>query len=320
MASYDKVVFNNDSPWAGLGVTLAPGADIDSWRREAGMDFTVATSPVVFTIGKQVHLFKKRHVLYREDDNAPLSVVSSQYKPVQPSEVLEFFREQVEGLGTFTIETAGVLAGGRKIWALAKAKEEIRLGREDVVARYSLLATSYDRSIPTIFQQTSHSVLCENTLMAAVRRGSSGEEMQFRWKHSTTFAAEKLKRALILDKEWARFAEAAGFLAVRKVPSRKVAREYFTNVFFPAPEQAKPDFSVKSAAKRVDRMMDIYEGAPGQSDPARKGTAWGLLNAVTYFVDHEAGARTDEARLDRAWFGSGKALKAVALDLALSMN
>lgn len=48
-------------------------------------------------------------------------------------------------------------------------------------------------------------------------------------------------------------------------------------------------------------------------------TAWGLLCAVTEFVDHERRARSQEYRLDSAWFGQGAALKQRALEHALQL-
>ena len=52
---------------------------------------------------------------------------------------------------------------------------------------------------------------------------------------------------------------------------------------------------------------------------AAKGTAWGLLCAVTEFVDHERRARSNEYRLDSAWFGQGAQIKQRALDAALQL-
>ena len=52
---------------------------------------------------------------------------------------------------------------------------------------------------------------------------------------------------------------------------------------------------------------------------AAKGTAWGLLCAVTEFVDHERRARSQEYRLDSAWFGQGANLKQRALEQALQL-
>lgn len=48
-----------------------------------------------------------------------LSIVSDDYQIVQPREVLEFYRELMELYG-YTLETAGALDSGRKVWALAK--------------------------------------------------------------------------------------------------------------------------------------------------------------------------------------------------------
>ena len=49
-----------------------------------------------------------------------------------------------------------------------------------------------------------------------------------------------------------------------------------------------------------------------------KGTAFGLLNSITEFVDHERRLNPDN-RLDSAWFGQGAAIKQKALDEALLM-
>ena len=46
------------------------------------------------------------------------AVVSQRYQVVQPREILEFYRDLTEMSG-FELETAGVLKGGRKFWALA---------------------------------------------------------------------------------------------------------------------------------------------------------------------------------------------------------
>ena len=77
----------------------------------------------------------------------------------------------------------------------------------------------------------------------------------------------------------------------------------------------------------VDTLTALYlgEGLGAKLDTA-KGTAWGALNAVTQYVDHERSTRVTaassfkseaEARLASQWFGSGLALKEKALDKAL---
>jgi Domain of unknown function (DUF932) len=64
--------------------------------------------------------------------------------------------------------------------------------------------------------------------------------------------------------------------------------------------------------------MALYESAPGQNLDTAKGTLWGALNAVTYYVDHVRSRRAG-GRLDSAWFGAGSALKEKAWTAACNL-
>ena len=66
-----------------------------------------------------IHTFPEQKVLYRSDTKAALSVVSQRYQVVQPRDVLEFYRDLTKVSG-YELETAGVMKGGRKFWALAR--------------------------------------------------------------------------------------------------------------------------------------------------------------------------------------------------------
>ena len=60
------------------------------------------------------------------------------------------------------------------------------------------------------------------------------------------------------------------------------------------------------------------EGWPADLSSA-KGTAWGLVNAVTEYADHSKRARSNDHRLDSAWFGPGAQLKQAAWTEALKL-
>lgn len=65
--------------------------------------------------------------------------------------------------------------------------------------------------------------------------------------------------------------------------------------------------------KSVARVLELFDGAGrGADHDGVKGTRWGLLNAITEHVDHEAG-RTRDNRLSSAWFGKGDDVKQAAL-------
>ena len=86
---------------------------------------------------------------------------------MQPHDVLGFYRDLVSVSG-FELETAGVLKGGKKLWALARTGDEMMLSGMDQVKGYLLLATSCDGSLATTAQFTSIRVVCNNTLQMAV--------------------------------------------------------------------------------------------------------------------------------------------------------
>ena len=42
------MAYTGQTPWHGLGQALTPGADIDTWTRQAGLGYTVLESPVQY--------------------------------------------------------------------------------------------------------------------------------------------------------------------------------------------------------------------------------------------------------------------------------
>jgi hypothetical protein len=49
----DAIAFVGQTPWHGLGKQLTSGADIETWRREAGLDYKVERTPVKFAIARR---------------------------------------------------------------------------------------------------------------------------------------------------------------------------------------------------------------------------------------------------------------------------
>ena len=168
----EQMAYVGATPWHGLGSRLSPQQPLEVWQREAGMDWKIQDSPVHFksdsigTLGS-IHTFSEQKVLYRSDTKAPLSVVSQRYQVVQPREVLEFYRDLTEVSG-YEPETAGVLKGGRKFWALARTGQGTTLRGNDQVNGYLLLATSCDGTLATTATPTTVRVVCNNTLTIAL--------------------------------------------------------------------------------------------------------------------------------------------------------
>jgi len=151
----EQMAYIGGTPWHGLlGNRLTQKQPLEVWQREAGMNWQIQESPVHFkadTVGNlgTIHSLPEQKVLYRSDTKAPLSVVSNRYQVVQPREVLEFYRDLTEVSG-YELETAGVLKGGRKFWALARTGQGTALKGNDQVNGYLLLATSCDGRLSAV--------------------------------------------------------------------------------------------------------------------------------------------------------------------------
>ena len=309
------MAYANETPWHGLGNQLPANQPIEVWQQEAGMNWTIKDAPVLFNVSDEGGLHVKANfnskVLYRSDTHAPLSVVSKRYKVVQPHDVLEFYRDLTEA-GGFQLETAGVLKEGKKLWALAKTGQSTLLKGGDKVNAYLLLATSCDGTLCTTAQFTSVRVCCQNTLQLAVGDSSGAVKVP----HSRTFDPALVKQELGIGlTAWDRFVADMKKLADRPVHKFE-AMNFIVNVL------GDPDVALAEQPNQnaLQNVYNLYSGKGMGADMASaNGTAWGLVNAVTQFVDHERRARSQDHRLDSAWFGQGASIKAKAYQEAMKL-
>ncbi|SFT79991.1 DUF932 domain-containing protein [Halomonas saccharevitans] len=315
----EHMAYVGDTPWHGLGQQLSRHQPLEVWRQQTGMDWHIEASPVRFIADGtghlgSIHSFPEQKVLYRSDTRAPLSVVSQRYKVVQPEEVLEFYRDLTEYAG-YELETAGVLKGGRKFWALARSGLGTALKGQDQVNAYLLLATSCDGSLATVATPTSVRVVCNNTLTIAVDDMAQGVKVP----HSTEFRPQLVKQQLgISVAQWDDFMYRMKTLAERRV-TRSEAQAYFQSVICNA-EAPLEDPSGLPNVRALNRVQALYQGEGlGSQLCTARDTAWGLLNAVTEYVDHEKRARSNDYRMDSAWFGQGASLKDKALESAMAL-
>ncbi|WP_342618398.1 DUF932 domain-containing protein [Rhodoferax sp. GW822-FHT02A01] len=315
----NTVAFCGATPWHGIGNALPPKQPLSAWAEAAGMNWNICSSPVRYMTEQAGSLgsimsFDAQKVLYRSDTKAPLSVVSDRYEIVQPRDILEFYRDLSEVSG-FSLETAGVLKEGRKFWALAKTGKSAALKGGDVVNGYLLLATSCDGTLATTATPTTIRVVCNNTLTIALN-GATGA---IKVPHSTKFDAQAVKKQLgVAVSQWDVFLYAMKTLSERKVKTHE-SMNYFLKVLCQTDGLSDPALGL-SNERALKRVQALYEGqGKGSELSSANGTAWGLLNAVTEFVDHQKQARSRESRLDSSWFGQGAALKQRALDQALQL-
>lgn len=302
-------------PWHGLGNRLPTNQPIEVWQVQAGMNWQIKETDVLFNVSTEGGLHVKANpdakVLYRSDNHAPLSVVSKRYKVVQPHDVLEFYRD-LTSAGGFELETAGVLKEGRKLWALAKTGQETMLRGGDLVKAYLLLATSCDGTLCTTAQFTSVRVVCNNTLQLSLGHSSGAIKVP----HSTRFDPQVVKQELGIGLgAWSRFVD-----DMKSLASRPVHKFEAMNFLVEVLGDPQVPLAEQPNQKALQNVYALYSGQGRGADlPSADGTAWGLVNAVTEFVDHSRRARNQDYRLDSAWFGQGALIKAKAYQEAMKL-
>lgn len=314
------IAYAGKTPWHGLGQQLSEGADIDTWTREAGLGYSVQACDVQYetpaVTGLQV--WPERKVLTRSDTGAPLAVVSKDYRVVQPAEVMDFFRKLTD-IGGFQMETAGALSEGRRVWALARVGDGAPVVDGDLVKPYLLLGTSYDGTMATIAKFTAIRVVCNNTITPAVNSRADETDKGYlkssvRVLHSAQFDADAVRLQLgIVADQFERFIVQSRQLA--RIDMNFTEADQFVQELLRPYHQSALEITDTKAYKRV---IELWQGRAIGSDilSASKvsGSRWAMLNAVTQLVDHERG-RSDNTRLESAWFGTGAALKNRALEL-----
>lgn len=312
---FTEMAYVGETPWHGLGQELQEGAPIEQWQQAAGMDWMIRRAKVRYAtdLTGATEMMDDQLVLFRSDSKAALGIVSPKYKVVQPRDVLEFFRDLVDGNG-YKLHTAGTMFGGRKFWALASIGESAVVVGEDKVDGFLLLSSSCDGTMPTTARFTTVRVVCNNTLSTALS-GKAKREVTIR--HTSRFDGESVKQQLGLARDnFGAFMKSARQLAGVSM-GRERASEFVSTLLVDTKTVLGEDVR---KSKQYQKIMDLFSSsAMGGTLAGAEGTAWGVVNAVTEFVDHHARASTASHRMDSAWFGRGDNLKTQALERALAL-
>lgn len=317
----DNMAYVGKLPWHGLGQRMPNDASIEEWKIAAGLDWHIQKRPIFYGIEnadgeREPMVIADRFAHVRSDTQAHLGIGSNRFQLMQPGDTLEFYRDLVSG-SRFTIETAGALNGGAKVWALARCNLDLKLGNgRDILKPYLLLATANDGTMATVADFTTVRVVCNNTLSLAV--GHNGGQAAIKVPHSRQFDADQVKSELgLIDTRLETFAADADALAAQRVTDEQ-AINYFIGLYAKTDDQNNVT-NERNLKAVTGKLMHAYRNGPGAELDSASGTAWGLMNAVTNFIDFSAVSRSEENRFSSGQFGHGAQLKARAFDSALEL-
>lgn len=349
MHEVENMLYVGATPWHSLGVKLDAAPSTAEAIKAAGLDWEVGLKALQTVDGEAV----SHKATYRLSDQRVLGVVGPQYRPIQNATAFQWFDPFVES-GEASIETAGSLRNGQRVWVLAKLnREPSEIVKGDVVQKYILLANSHDGTLAGRVGFTPIRVVCHNTLSMAI---DGGESRLLRVRHTKNAknALEKIREIMNLaNRSFEATAAQYRQLAAHQVHEGDLEK-YVNLVFRPAKtakEKAHEDAinalgavegdgslaalldkplaereDIGTADRRASRVLEsiseLFEGGRGNNLPGVRGTWWAAYNAVTEYTTHHRG-RSDESRL-QSMFSDGAAINrralAVASDFAAERN
>lgn len=348
----NQFAYAGEPAWHGLGTPIDPKATPQEWLKTAHLDYPVEARSLVMRDNLapkdgRIHFtaenLKGYKAIVRADTQKVFSIMSNRYHVVQNIDVVEFFQEFIAAGGA-EMETVGALRGGAQVWALAKLKgADKKIGGVDQMRARLLMMTAFDGTSPTLAKAVDERVVCGNTLAMAL--GEKGKEIRIRhsrrWtkeladsaKQQLGIAVERIQQMNSLAEQFAKI-KVDGKDRIKFLQELLNKQPVVTGTDLPMePTQDElervlagvalasgnvQEDEIKALGKVGADILEASFSSPGSQLVTADGTLWGLVNGVTYYVDHVRG-RTQDSRLSNAWFGSGATMKEDAVDIAQEM-
>lgn len=321
--------------WTGLGqeIPAAIANDPAKIAELLGATYTVGKRECFYkTLDGEFRHAPGRAVIIREDTGAMLGITSDNRNHLQNRQPINFVEAFRDELAAHRMEFShgAVLAGGSRIavCALLPPELDIYISGTDRVKNYVTLSGGYDGKNGTKCSKGTIRVVCSNTLTFSLAQAARAKQLKTIRSSTvieTNTLAELIKNVADMVKEER---EVYTALANTNMSTDDVAR-YFANVLsIKVEDLGKRDSKgAKLVSTKSENMLrelaSAYASAPGAA--IGTGTAWGVLNAVTYYATHvktcrdTSGSGANAARVASNLNGDAAQLKLRALALASAM-
>lgn len=318
-------------PWHGLGHVLPGAPSIHEALVLAGLNWQVGLAALYTAVvadGQPVPVTSHRAAV-RMDTGAVLGVVGEDFRPLQNERAFAFF-EPLVAEGLLSLETAGSLRQGRRVWVMARVAGEPEVivpGADDVVDPFVLLCHGHDGSLALRVGFNATRVVCANTLslamsaqdgMVSIRHTSGMEDAldlaretiaaQIRHFRGSADAWRSLAAKTCTDADFVRYVLRVAAL------SRGLGDD----------EAGESMPTAKTGKRLLEAIVPLFTTGAGNDAPGVRGTWWAAYNAVTQWLTHSrgsaAGSATEQAarRFEALHLGESRRLSMRALMLALA--
>ena len=306
----ENMVYVGKEPWHGLGTKVPKGTrlSITEAIKAAGLNWEVGLRHLYTEDEKNIRVgILDHYATYRKTDNAVLGLVGADYRPLQNIEAFNWFQPFLNAK-VASLETAGSLSGGKRIWVLAGVERNPEAIRgNDEIRNYILLSNSHDGSLAVRVGFTPIRVVCNNTLCLAHESKAS---KLIRVRHTSRILEnlEGIRNIMNLaNKEF--MATVAQYRALANKDINAKDLDKYVRVVFGLQENSQ-------SKKVIPTIVNLFESGIGNELAGK--TYWGAYNAVNEYLNYFRGNSQDNT-LNNLWFGDSVQVNKKALTVALEM-
>lgn len=251
------------------------------------------------------------YLLMRETDGAVFNCVTDRYEPFQNEELVEFLVNMVDS-SDLEFESVLSLKGGAIVALCARTPDHIEIAGEQYLP-YMTGANWHDSSRLMMVNFSTVRTVCRNTLNAGIAAApnvyyfrhvagmharviEARETLQMGFKYTDEIVkiGEKLAVQKVTGSELDNFLKAI-------VPDPPKRRKRKSNDFFATTgstevKAAEYQQALARVIKTRDGIKRVYSDTPDLENI--RGTAWGMVQAVAAWNDHERSFRNADNRFE----------------------
>jgi phage/plasmid-like protein (TIGR03299 family) len=264
----------------------------------AGLDWEVEMVPLYAKVGKGYTPALGKLASVRKDTGAVLGIGRSERFQLVQNRAAFAFGDMLLDEGGANCETAGSLFGGRAVFVSFELPDSIVVdGDDSEYVLFLLISNGHDGKHPFRADITIERAVCRNT----VRIAQKGAINSFALRHTSKLEGRiaQARKALGLSFRYAEsFSGTASAMVGKSLVDRQV--DDLLTTLFPVTERQQAALDAgKEPVTVKSKVLSVYQESP----TVLRGTAYGVLNAVSEYVDHAVAYRdgaSGDARDNRA--------------------
>lgn len=262
-------------PWHGLGVAVDEAPTSADAIKLAGLNWEVTQQPIYTDYADGKIEIPNYLANVRSSDGKTLGIVTKRYQVVQNASAFDF-TDSLIGEGC-VYETAGALAGGKRVFLLAKMPDRSILGEK--FDPFICFTNTHDGTGAIKAVMTPVRVVCQNTLSLALNNATRAWSTRHLGDLSSKLAEARYTLKLANDymDELAITADKLANTSITEGQTEKVIDELFPVTADMSERQVKNQNDNKEAFMVCMIAPDILK---------YKGTAYQLVQAASDFATH----------------------------------